>query len=94
MKTYKAINSRVKPIVIRFYSFLKSQSGNFKRGGLDTNYLTWEDMEEFIMDSKFMARQLVKEHSELKKFTAGFGTAELCTCKGCEIARRLYGVQG
>lgn len=56
-----------------------------------TNTKDLKDIEEFLLDSKFIARQLVNEHEEIKKFTAGFGKPMICNCKGCEIARKLLG---
>lgn len=94
MKKQKANSGQIEPVVIRFFNLINSQFVNFKRGCLDENNMTWEDIEEFFMDSKFMAKQLLTEHAEMKKFTAGFRTAESCNCKGCEIARRLYGLKG
>ena len=91
-KSQTAPPNLVEPLVIRFYDFMKAQ--DFKRGSFDQNNMTWEEVQEFFIDSQFMARQIMKEHEELKKFTAGFGKTELCTCKGCEIGRRIYGVQG
>lgn len=38
-----------------------------------------------------IARQLVKEHNELKKFTAGFGKIQTCNCPACQAAIELYG---
>ena len=36
-----------------------------------------------------LAKALLKEHEELKKFTAGFGQARACECETCTKARRL-----
>ena len=38
-----------------------------------------------------VAEQFVAEHSEMKKFLAGFGPDKGCDCDGCRIARAVIG---
>ena len=38
-----------------------------------------------------ICRQIMREHNELKKFTAGFGNVAMCDCPACRSAIDLYG---
>lgn len=80
-----------KPVFIKVYKLIKAQIGNFSGGCLDEQEITYNDIEEFFWNSKLIAHQLLKEHAEIKSFVAGFSEAEMCHCKSCECARKLYG---